>query len=172
MHSNSSEGVKPPLNRKSRRRLARDISAVSHLVRSDNPPFPSSKPLVELKKFMARPPGCSFLGSRATKTEAFLGGSPTNSVEVIIDSGSDITLISERALAGLSKTLKVKSGQKINLIQVTGTTSIDGYVTLDLFFDTPDGPVKLYVEAYVVKGMTTPFILGNNFTTRNPFQPS
>ena len=38
-----------------------------------------------------------------------------------------------------------------------------GYVTLPLEFDTPEGSVILEVEAYVVKGMNTPFILGNDF---------
>lgn len=34
---------------------------------------------------------------------------------------------------------------------------------IELYFHTPDGPVKINVEAYVVKGMSTPFILGNDF---------
>ena len=59
---------------------------------------------------------------------------------------------------------KFKEGQKINLVQVTGNASISGYVDIDLYFHTPDGPVKINVEAYVVKGMGTSFILGNNFT--------
>jgi len=41
--------------------------------------------------------------------------------------------------------------------------SISGYVWSRLYFHTPDGPVKINVEAYVVKGMTSPFILGNDF---------
>jgi hypothetical protein len=49
------------------------------------------------------------------------------------------------------------------LVQVTRNTSISGYVEVDLYFHTPDGPVKINVEAYVVKGMTSPFILGNDF---------
>ncbi len=48
-------------------------------------------------------------------------------------------------------------------MQVTGNAMINGYVPLDIFFDTTQGPVKIHVEAYVVKGMSTPFILGNNF---------
>ena len=36
-------------------------------------------------------------------------------------------------------------------------------VDIDLYFHTPDGPVKINVEAYVVKGMSTPLILGNDF---------
>ena len=60
--------------------------------------------------------------------------------------------------------VKLRQGQKINLVQVTGNASISGYVDIDLYFHTPDGPVKINVEAYVVKGMSTPFILGNDFT--------
>ena len=48
-------------------------------------------------------------------------------------------------------------------MQVTGSATLGGYVTLPLEFDTPDGSVVLDVEAYVVKGMNTPFILGNDF---------
>ncbi|PBK88560.1 hypothetical protein ARMGADRAFT_855330, partial [Armillaria gallica] len=87
----------------------------------------------------------------------------TDTLKVIIDSGSDITLISESALNSLSKTPRVHEGQKINLVQVTGSASISGYVKLDLYFDTEEGPVKINVDAYVVKGMTTPLILGNDF---------
>ena len=49
------------------------------------------------------------------------------------------------------------------LVQVTGKASISGYVELDLYFHTKEGPVKIKVKAYVVKGMTTPLILGNDF---------
>ena len=58
---------------------------------------------------------------------------------------------------------KLKQGQRINLVQVTGNASISGYIDIDLYFHSPDGPGKINVEAYVVKGMSTPFILGNNF---------
>ena len=58
---------------------------------------------------------------------------------------------------------RVKTGQKINLIQVTGTSKISGYVNVPIFFDSDTGPVQIDVEAYVVKGMATPIILGNDF---------
>ncbi|KAI5885663.1 uncharacterized protein SCHCODRAFT_02453258, partial [Schizophyllum commune H4-8] len=62
-----------------------------------------------------------------------------------------ITLISAKALAALISRPRMKAGQKINLVQVTGSSVISGYVTLDLYFHTCEGPVKLNVEAYVVK---------------------
>jgi hypothetical protein len=152
--------AKPALNRRTRRRLAKDIESVNYHVRHST----GNKPLVELRKYMARPPGCSFLGARATEATATVGGLDVDPLSVIIDSGSDITLISEKALESLTHMPRTKAGQRINLIQVTGKSVISGYVTLDLYFHTDDGPVKLTVEAYVVKGMTTPFILGNDFS--------
>lgn len=127
-------------------------------------PAPSgSGELLELPRQMARPPGCSFLGARAITVEACLLSNAGNPVPIILDSGSDITLISQKTLDSLSDPPRPRLGQKVKLIQVTGTATISGYVPLDLYFDTPQGPVKLFVEAYVVKGMSTPFILGNDF---------
>ncbi|QRV81428.1 Ty3/Gypsy polyprotein/retrotransposon [Ceratobasidium sp. AG-Ba] len=86
--------------------------------------------------------------------------------EITVDSGSDITLISHNFWSSMKKPPEEKSGQKINLIQVTGRTSITGYVVLELTFPTKGGPVKMQVEAYVVKGMKVPIILGNDFTNQ------
>ena len=122
-----------------------------------------SKPLVELKKHQARPPGCSFLGSQAAQVPATFNSIDKNLAKVIVDSGSNITLISQKLVTEMLAQVKLRQGQKINLVQVTGNASISGYVDIDLYFHTPDGPVKINVEAYVVKGMSTPFILGNDF---------
>lgn len=121
------------------------------------------RPTIELKRHLAWPPGCSFLGARATETLASLDDPKSKPILVIIDSGSDITLISQKALDQISTQPKVRTGQRINLIQVTGNAIITGYVALGLYFNTGDGPVLVRIEAYVVKGMSTPFILGNDF---------
>ena len=59
--------------------------------------------------------------------------------------------------------MKLQQGQQVNLVQVTGNVFISVYVDIDLYFHTPDGPLKINVEAYVVKGMSTPLILGHDF---------
>ena len=112
---------------------------------------------------MARPPGCAFLGARATETQGSLNDPKAKPIPIIIDSGSDITLISEKALDQILKPPKIRMGQRIKLVQVTGNTVITGYVALDIYFDMEEGPVLIKVEAYVVKGMSAPFILGNDF---------
>ena len=139
---------KIPLNRNTRRRLAREIAEVYHSISSD----PSmSKPLVELKKHQARPPGCSFLGSQAAQVPATFNSMDKNLAKVIVDSGSDITLISQKLLTEMLAQVKLRQGQKINLVQVTGNASISGYVDIDLDFPTPDGPVKINVKAYALR---------------------
>ncbi len=153
---------KPALNRKTRRALARSISK-TEFTTWDKPGRIDDKSLIELQKLMERPPGCTFLGSKATEAIASVNSLHRDKVKVIIDSGSDITLISQEALRNLSHSPTIQAGQQINLIQVTGSSSISGFIKLDLYFDTEKGPVKINVEAYIVKGMTTPFILGNNF---------
>ena len=50
--------------------------------------------------------------------------------------------------------LKIQTGQKVNLIQVTGTSKISGYINIPIIFETNSGPVQIDVEAYVVKRMT------------------
>jgi hypothetical protein len=57
----------------------------------------------------------------------------------------------------------LQNGQRVTLIQATGKTLITGFVNLNHLFTTPTGIVKFSVEAYVVKGMSTDFILGNDF---------
>ena len=113
---------------------------------------------------MARPSGCSFLGSKATEVPITIGSLSGLQSSIIIDSGSDITLISQKLLEELSPAPRIRIGQKINLLQVTGNAAITGYVPLDLYFHTEEGPVKISVEAYVVKGMTSPMILGNDYS--------
>ena len=44
-----------------------------------------------------------------------------------------------------------------------GASIISGFIAIPIYFDMSAGLVELSVEAYVVKGMTTPFILGNDF---------
>jgi hypothetical protein len=46
---------------------------------------------------------------------------------------------------------KIQSRQCVHLIQVTGSASISVFITTPLIFETPEGPVELLVETYVVK---------------------
>jgi hypothetical protein len=107
---------KIPLNQNTRRHLAQEIAEVYHSI-SNNPSM--SKRLAELKKHQAQPPGCSFLGSQATQVPTTINSVNKNLVKVIVDSRSDITLISQKLLTKMPDPVKLRQGQKINLFQVT-----------------------------------------------------
>ena len=152
---------KPSINRKTRRKLAKEMNSVSfHTCTQDRK---TGKSVVELRKHLARPPGCSFLGAHAMETSGSLNDPEAKSIPIIIDSGSDITLISQKTIDQMTKPAKIRTGQRIKLIQVTGNTTITGYITVDIYFETKEGPVLIKVDAYVVKGMSAQFILGNDF---------
>ena len=146
--------------RRGRRRAAKEFKAYARLSEASKR---ARDQVLTLPKLLARPPGTSFLGAKATKAPARLGDFDAPFTNIIADTGSDITLISSACLQSLRDPPRVRAGQRINLIQVTGSARIDGFVDIALFFEPKGGPVRLDVEAYVVKGMSTPFILGNDF---------
>ena len=95
------------MNRATQRNLARNISKVYHTIsRTEDP----ETPLVELHKYMARPPGCSFLGASAAHIPVLINSLTENPSDIIINSGCDITLISEKALESLLEAPKIKKG--------------------------------------------------------------
>ena len=119
--------------------------------------------LIILPKLMEQLPGCSFIRTTLTTTQVNLGDINGPSTKIIIDSGSDITLVSPEAIDSMHSPLKVHQGKQVQLSQVTAKTTISGYVDLPLIFTTDQGPIQADVEAYIVKGMSTPLILGNDF---------
>ena len=83
--------------------------------------------------------------------------------QVVIDSGSNISLVSTQLLDKMNPPLKPKTGQEIKISQVTGRSSTSQYVPLELYFETTKSLVSIKIEAYIVKDMNAPIILGNNF---------
>ena len=90
-----------------------------------------------------------------------------NPFPLILDSGSDITLISEKFCKSIKPALKPKTGLRVSLTQVTSKGSpFTGFVSVPIFLETNKGTAKMTVEAYVVPNMNTPFLLGNDFATQ------
>ena len=119
--------------------------------------------LIVLPKIMERPLGCSFIGTTPTTALVNLGSVNGPTTKIIIDSGSDITLVSPETLSRMPNPPKKHQGKQVKLSQVTAKITISGYVDLPLIFSTNKGPIQANIEAYVVNGMTTPLILGNDF---------
>ena len=74
---------------------------------------------IQLKTVAGRPPGTTFLGVQLSKATVRLN-SPNGPVsQIIIDSGSNISLISTKLLERFDPPLKLKEGQDIKINQVT-----------------------------------------------------
>ncbi|QRW26688.1 Retrovirus-related Pol polyprotein from transposon [Rhizoctonia solani] len=121
---------------------------------------------ITLKRLMSRPPGTAFFGSKATIIKGWLQTNNGPKKRITFDSGSEITLINESILKTLDPSPRVRIGQKLKLIQVTGNSSLSQYISLPIIFDTEQGLVKMIVEAYIVPNMNTPFILGTDFASQ------
>jgi deoxyuridine 5'-triphosphate nucleotidohydrolase len=117
----------------------------------------------QLKTIAGRPPGTTFLGVQPSKATVRVNALNGHSTQIVVDSGSNITLVSSKLLDKLNPSPKPKEGQHIKINQVTGRSSTNHFVPLELFFETPKEPVSLKIEAYIVKDMNAPLILGNDF---------
>ena len=119
--------------------------------------------VIQLQPVAGRPPGTTFMGAKPSKATVRLNSPNGLSAQVIIDSGSNISLVSTKLLAHIQPPPKPKEGQHIRINQVTGRSSTTQYVPLKLFFETDNETVSLEIQAYIVKDMNAPLILGNDY---------
>ena len=119
--------------------------------------------VITLEPVKGRPPGTTFLGAQPSKAMVRLNSPTGLSTQIVIDSGSNITLVSSKLLEKMNPSPKPKEGQNIKINQVTGRSSTTQYVTLNIYFETKPKPVSLKLEAYIVKDMNAPLIFRNDF---------
>ncbi|KAI0763409.1 hypothetical protein BC629DRAFT_1274219, partial [Irpex lacteus] len=112
-----------------------------------------------------KPSGSSAVGVSVLSLQGWLNDPKTAEVDVRLDSGADISLISAEYYATLDKRPKLHRGRKMELWQLTDRSSkIEGYVDLPVFLRSRTGEtVGLHAEVYVVPGMNVPILLGEDF---------
>ena len=122
--------------------------------------------VIQLKPAAGRPPGTTFLGVQPSKATIRINSPDRPQTQIVINSGSNISLVSSKLLDQLPAPPKPKEGQNIKINQVTGRSSTSQYVILDIHFETSGNPVSVRLEAYIIKDMNTPIILGKDFTNQ------
>ncbi|THU96577.1 hypothetical protein K435DRAFT_664182, partial [Dendrothele bispora CBS 962.96] len=173
-----------PFNRNVRRRLEREdkgkgkelvkasraISRKESRRRRKSSPRPPTQilandSLVEIaKKGRELPEGLGSLDTRALFTRARIGSLNSEELDVRLDSGADITLISEDYWKKLGTLPKPKVGLRMKLYQLTGEAKILGYVKFPTFMRSTDNVwIQFDTEAYVVKNMNIEILLGEDF---------
>ncbi|THU89065.1 hypothetical protein K435DRAFT_619841, partial [Dendrothele bispora CBS 962.96] len=174
----------PPINRNIRRRLEREdngkkkepVKASRAISRKDSrrrrrlsppPSIPThvdGSPVEIAKKGRELPEGLGSLDTRALFTKARIGSLRSEELNVRLDSGVDITLISEDYWKKLGTLPKPKVGLRMKLYQLTGEAKILGYVRFPTFMMSTDNVwIQFDTEAYVVKNMNIKILLGEDF---------
>ena len=137
---------------------------------SDTPPSGQFEDIYQPAPVWQRPLGHAVQGIEAFKVLCHVNCLKEAAAVVVGDSGAAPTLISEKFLKSLKwSTPKPRTGQKLKLLELTGSAKCSEYVRLNLYFRSQFGPVCLKgVEAYVVKGMQANMIIGED--TQLPWQ--
>ncbi len=111
--------------------------------------------------------GHSALGVLVLSIRGHIGSLEEAEVDLRLDSGADISLISEEHYEAMPPKLKSKlrQGMKMNLWQLTDKNAkLKGYIRVPIIVRTAEGRnVTMQVEAYVVPSMTVPILLGEDF---------
>jgi hypothetical protein len=128
-------------------------------------PIDSPVRVIRCTKARTAPPGKSALGITALSVYGGrLGSLDSPEVQLRLDSGADITLISEDCYKALQPRPKLQKGMKLSLFELTNQAKILGYVNLPIYITLEDGRVLEFTEeAYVIPEMNVPVLLGEDF---------
>ncbi|KAF8995271.1 hypothetical protein BDZ89DRAFT_929621, partial [Hymenopellis radicata] len=117
-------------------------------------------------KARVQPPGRGASGIAALHIKGWINSMDTAPVKGKLDSGADITLMSEDYFNSRRDLPALKEGMRIKLYQLTSGAKIIGYTTFTYLVTTTDSKtISFEVEAYVVRGMMTPLLLSEDFQT-------
>jgi hypothetical protein len=123
--------------------------------------FPEN--LYTMQPLMSRPAGCAHLGMTPTLCTINLSHPHQNEKDILLDGGSAITIISRQCYENLESKPPLHKGKKILCRAVVGTTTMQYYTRIPLYFWSNQGPIELIVEAYINEEGTIDFILGNDW---------
>ncbi|KZV59722.1 hypothetical protein PENSPDRAFT_594955, partial [Peniophora sp. CONT] len=111
-------------------------------------------------------PGSASAGVSVLCVEGRIGSVDGAPVNFRLDSGANISLMSEDLYASLGESApRLQKGTKLRLLQLTSEkVKILGYVSLPAFMRARTGEIlEFELEAYVVRNMTVPLLLGEDF---------
>jgi hypothetical protein len=113
-----------------------------------------------------RPAGHTVQGVDTFKLTCHINNLKEPATVVIGDTGAVPTLISQRYLESLKLSKpRPRAGQRLKLLQLTGSAGCSQYVRLNLYFCSQLGPVYFKgVKAYIVKNMEANLLIGKSMS--------
>ncbi|KAG6913536.1 hypothetical protein DXG01_006129 [Tephrocybe rancida] len=98
--------------------------------------------------------------------QAMIGSLEAMPMQARLDSGADITLMSEEYLETLAEAPAIKEGIHMKLYHLTRHAKVLGYVKIPMYAATTDSKIVSFeLEAYVMRDMQVPLLLGEDFQT-------
>ncbi|KJA15701.1 hypothetical protein HYPSUDRAFT_148736, partial [Hypholoma sublateritium FD-334 SS-4] len=121
-------------------------------------------PIIATVKGRSLPEGLGSLGTKSLRIFTKILGINREATETRLDSGADITLMSEECYNSVEGLPKIRDGMRMKLYHLTGGAKVLGYVRTVIFVNATDGTIVSFeLEAYVVRGMRVPLLLGEDF---------
>ncbi|KAF8997360.1 hypothetical protein BDZ89DRAFT_970497, partial [Hymenopellis radicata] len=147
-------------------RLQQALRKQAKIYLKDTPPkHEAEDDVIRIYPSRSLPDGLQALGTRSLQVAIRIGQIDAPPVAGRLDSGADITLISEEYC--LANHLPgPKDGIKMRLYQLTSDAKVLGYIRIPIYATNTKGNTLCFsVEAYVVRGMQVPILLGEDFQT-------
>lgn len=129
------------------------------------PPPPKDLPTFKVARRKKAAPGQAAMGTSVLSMRGKLGSLDERTIDLRLDSGADVSLVSKEFLQTLKNKVPISKGMKMRLWQLTDRNAcLEGYTTLPVFVESEDGTVvETEVEAYVVPGMSVDVLLGEDY---------
>lgn len=128
------------------------------------PPVADSDP-VRIPRKKRAAPGRAAVGTSVLSVRGRVNRLLEREIDLRLDSGADVSLISQEFLESLKVKPAIRQGMKMRLWQLTSKNeTLAGYVNIPLYIQAEDGTtLESEVEAYVVPGMSVDILLGEDY---------
>ncbi|KAL1658247.1 hypothetical protein GGF50DRAFT_38893, partial [Schizophyllum commune] len=157
-------------SRKDRRlaaaRLRRSVAVVTSGATShgENPSTSRFEEAFPAPRARAHPAGYNALDTNALTLPVRIGSPRGEQTHGRMDSGADITLMSEEFFEKVGTLPPYREGLRMKLYHLTGAAKVLGFTTFTMYARTKAKKlVSFEVEAYVVRNMKVPLLLGEDF---------
>ncbi|KAJ7878923.1 hypothetical protein B0H13DRAFT_2346315 [Mycena leptocephala] len=142
----------------------RQIRKAARVAELSSQVTPEGVTIHEARKGRQLPDGLGSLGARALHVKVRVGSLANEEIRGRLDSGADITLMSEEFWESIPDIQKPREGIRMKLYHLTGQAKVLGYVRTTLYMVSKEGDVVSFeLEAYVVRNMKVPLLIGEDF---------
>lgn len=140
-------------------------SAETETATEEQSPPATGNESVKVPRRKKAAPGRAAVGTSVLSVRGRVNRVEEREIDLRLDSGADVSLISQDFLETLKVKPAIRQGMKMRLWQLTSQNeALAGYVNVPLFVEAEDGTIlETEIEAYIVPGMSVDILLGEDY---------